>query len=50
MSKINGYELICEDGLLHVGEQTQFVMASGAKDVFILRFVDGAKEYLPDFK
>ena len=50
VSKINGYELISESGHIRVGEETQFQMTAGDKEVFVLRFIDGAKEYLPDFK
>jgi len=50
VSNINGYELISESGLIKAGEESEFYMAGGEKDVFVLRFVDGTKEYLPDFK
>ena len=50
ISKINGYELISESGLIRIGEACQFYMGAGEKEVFVLRFIDGAKEYLPDFK
>jgi hypothetical protein len=50
ISKINGYEVITDVGIVPQGNSSVFFLPSGGKEVFILRFVDGNKEYLPDFK
>lgn len=50
IQKINGYEVITDIGIVPQGASSQFYLPSGGKEVFILRFVDGGKEYQPDFK
>lgn len=50
IQKINGYEVITDIGIVPQGASSHFYLPSGGKEVFILRFVDGSKEYQPDFK
>jgi hypothetical protein len=50
IQKINGYELVSKDGVVELGHSNFITIPAGGKEVFILRFVDGEKEYLPDFR
>ena len=47
--KLKGYEFICAKGKLGAGKSVEFEIGSRKIEIFILRFVDGSKEYLPDF-
>jgi hypothetical protein len=47
--KLNGYELVSAEGLVPRGGVSQFVIGANQLEVFVLRFVDGNKEYMPDF-
>lgn len=42
--------MISDAGKVGLGEINEISIAPGRKEVFILRFVDGNKEYLPDFR
>lgn len=47
--KMNGYELITAEGECKIGQSNLFHIGSKKNEIFILRFIDGNKEYLPDF-
>lgn len=47
--KLNGYELITAEGECDIGKLSNFSIGAKKNDIFVLRFVDGHKEYLPEF-
>lgn len=49
IKQIKGYELISDQGLVIQGGSNNLEIASGGQEIFLLRFIDGKKEYFPDF-
>lgn len=47
--QMTGYELVTADGESTVGDRSSFSIGPRGSEIFVLRFIDGTKEYLPDF-